>query len=195
MEAESDACCVVPHCGTLETKSWEETDSVTVLSSTNMRNNRIAEGSSHVAVHQSGAVNSQVSPQIRVKDCTVDITPVVVDKPSRKRKASGVELHVPRKALREDHLEPVQQTVLQTDDSTLSRQTRAQKGRRSNASKGKGKARVENSESAVVVDSAEDQLASGAIGMESVTQLLIRLPDGSRLQKAFICHHPIQVQI
>lgn len=192
MEAESDACCVVPHCGTLETKSWEETDSVTVLSSTNMCNNRIAEGSSHVAVHQSGAVNSQVSPQIRVKDCTVDITPVVVDKPSRKRKASGVELHVPRKALREDHLESVQQTVLQTDESTLSRQTRAQKGRRSNASKGKGKAKVENSESAVVVDSAEDQLASGAIGMESVTQLLIRLPDGSRLQKAFICHHPIQ---
>ena len=142
MEPESEVCRVVPHRRTLEPRSWEEeTDGLAVLSSTNSRNNeRAAEVSLPVVVVHSGAVNSQISPQIKVKDCTVDITPVTVDKPSRKRKASEVEL--PRKALRADHLESVQTNVLQADDSTLARPTHTQKGQRSNASKGKGEARV-----------------------------------------------------
>ena len=201
MEAEFDTCCVVPQYGTPESRSWEETDSVTVLSSTNVRIKKRDEVSScdegACVVRQSGSVNSQLSPRIKVKDCTVDVIPVTVENLSRKRKSSeDGSGELVEKARRIDHLESMKHTMLRTDDSKPERQTHFQKGQRSNSSKGKGRARVQHSQTdsaAIVVDSTEDQLASGAIEKDSVTQLLFRLPDGTRLQKAFVCHHPIQV--
>ena len=41
----------------------------------------------------------------------------------------------------------------------------------------------------------EEQLEIGAVQKEEVSHILFRLPDGSRLQKAFICSHPIKVNI
>ena len=39
----------------------------------------------------------------------------------------------------------------------------------------------------------EKLLETGAIGKDEVSHILFRLPDGTRLQKAFICSHPIKV--
>lgn len=41
--------------------------------------------------------------------------------------------------------------------------------------------------------SVEELLKSGSVGSHEVSHILFRLPDGSRLQKAFICSHPIKV--
>lgn len=41
--------------------------------------------------------------------------------------------------------------------------------------------------------SVEDLLRCGSIESREVSHILFRLPDGSRLQKAFICSHPIKV--
>lgn len=42
-------------------------------------------------------------------------------------------------------------------------------------------------------NSVEELLKSGSVGNHEVSHILFRLPDGSRLQKAFICSHPIKV--
>lgn len=42
-------------------------------------------------------------------------------------------------------------------------------------------------------NSVEELLKSGSIRSHEVSHILFRLPDGSRLQKAFICSHPIKV--
>lgn len=42
-------------------------------------------------------------------------------------------------------------------------------------------------------NSVEELLASGKIQQEEVSQILFRLPDGSRVQKSFLCNHPIRV--
>lgn len=42
-------------------------------------------------------------------------------------------------------------------------------------------------------NSVEELLKSGSVESHEVSHVLFRLPDGSRLQKAFICSHPIKV--
>ena len=41
----------------------------------------------------------------------------------------------------------------------------------------------------------EEQVVTGAIQRDEVSYILFRLPDGSRLQKAFVCSHPIKVNL
>ena len=72
-------------------------------------------------------------------------------------------------------------------------------------SKGKGKAKGSRSRglTAGVPDESdggnetrrtvEELLASGDVHKDQVTQILFRLPDGTRLQKSFLCTHPVEV--
>ena len=41
--------------------------------------------------------------------------------------------------------------------------------------------------------SIEEQLTSGSISKDDVSWIVVRMLDGSRVQKNFICHHPIEV--
>ena len=41
----------------------------------------------------------------------------------------------------------------------------------------------------------EEQLASGSVKKEDLVQIVLRLPDGARLQKSFMCTHPIEVRV
>ena len=56
----------------------------------------------------------------------------------------------------------------------------------------KGKQRVTSSWTASTV-SVEDRLKSGELQRVDVSQVVIRLPDGVRIQKAFLCNSPIAV--
>lgn len=88
------------------------------------------------------------------------------------------------------------------------------KGRKGKRSKGKEKARGEGpctkvrvgtsvpvnltsdpGESVNTEHTVEELLASGHLCKDEVSQILFRLPDGSRLQKSFLCNHPISVSI
>ncbi len=70
------------------------------------------------------------------------------------------------------------------------------KGRKGKKSKGKEKAKVASSEDCTdAVQSVEELLASGNIHKDEVTQILFRLPDGTRLQKSFLSKHPISVSM
>lgn len=63
--------------------------------------------------------------------------------------------------------------------------------------KGKGKAKSCNIPEPTSKDcrSVEEMLAAGSISKEDVSLILFRLPDGTRLQKSFLCNHPVQVCI
>lgn len=78
------------------------------------------------------------------------------------------------------------------------------KGRKGKGSKGKGKAKRSRVPCASVPDESggddaetrrtvEELLASGDVHKDQVTQILFRLPDGTRLQKSFLCTHPVEV--
>ena len=55
----------------------------------------------------------------------------------------------------------------------------------------KGKQRASSGASAVF--DVEERLAAGELQKEDVSRLVIRLPDGARIQKAFLCNSPLQV--
>ena len=40
--------------------------------------------------------------------------------------------------------------------------------------------------------SVEEQLMSGSISKGDVSWIVVKMLDGSRVQKNFICHHPIE---
>ena len=56
-----------------------------------------------------------------------------------------------------------------------------------------GKRFEDSRDSSTSSTTVEQLLETGAIGKDKVSHILFRLPDGSRLQKVFICSHPIQV--
>lgn len=58
------------------------------------------------------------------------------------------------------------------------------------SSQRKGKQKASSSTSLVTV---EDKLKSGELQKVDVSQVVIRLPDGVRIQKAFLCNKPIMV--
>ena len=64
---------------------------------------------------------------------------------------------------------------------------RAEKGVVTNIRKGKQRA------SSVAENSVEERLAAGLLQKEDISQLTFRLPDGTRIQKAFLCTSPLQV--
>lgn len=110
----------------------------------------------------------------------------------RKRYSTGSEDDLPRKALRV--YSPTEELAPHSNHLT-SRQgagkepasvAAAPKGR-TGGRKGKGKAKETKSLS------VEEQLESGAIRKEDVAHVLIRLPEGERVQKAFLRLHPVQV--
>lgn len=72
------------------------------------------------------------------------------------------------------------------------------KGRKGKKGKGKGKAKAEETDPVSrenYVDTVEELLASGDIHKDEVSQILFRLPDGTRLQKCFLSKHPISVSV
>ena len=105
-----------------------------------------------------------------------------------------------------DNIELTQSTStggLVVADSTDSRLFNG-KGRKGKRSKGKGKARtteVDPETPADCIDTTtttamvEELLASGDLHKDEVTQILFRLPDGTRLQKSFLSKHPISVSV
>lgn len=66
-----------------------------------------------------------------------------------------------------------------------------EKGKGAVSTNRKGKQRASSSTSAV--SDVEKRLAAGELQKEDVSRLVIRLPDGSRIQKAFLCSGPLQV--
>ena len=89
---------------------------------------------------------------------------------------------------------------LVTKDSMDSRMLNG-KGRKGKKGKGKGKAKAEETDPVSrgkcddTMHSVEELLASGDICKDEVSQILFRLPDGTRLQKCFLSKHPISVSI
>lgn len=72
------------------------------------------------------------------------------------------------------------------------------KGRKGRVSKGKGKAGTEGEgEEGQACSSecrtVEELLVAGVVRQEEVSQILFRLPDGTRLHKSFLCKEPIRV--
>ncbi len=138
----------------------------------------------------------KLNMDVKLKPCSVDINPV--NSTSRKRFSSSDD-ELPRKAMRMYSLksEPPPQTNHHksqdaTDDVTLVAPTlslsRGKKGQ-NGGRKGKGRAKEVVSNDL----SIEEQLTSGSVKKEDVSHIVIRLPEGNRVQKAFLCHQPIQV--
>ena len=112
---------------------------------------------------------------------------------NRKRTSSQslMENEHPRKALRYN-------SSKMSDYSSLGRSQR-EKSRRSNdpITQRSTKKNSERSQTLTFnnnsANSVEELLESGTIEKHEVSHILFRLPDGSRLQKAFISSHPIKV--
>lgn len=131
---------------------------------------------------------------------------------SRKRLSSNNDelKDCPRKRTRTD-LDPVCLAIdnieltrsMSTDNpdvGSTDRKISNGKGKRGNNSKGKGKAKASetdfvsgDSTSNSLDVTVEELLESGDIHKDDVTQILFRLPDGTRLQKSFLSKHPISV--
>jgi len=81
-----------------------------------------------------------------------------------------------------------------SEQSQKTERTRRGKGRVGVAVKQKGMSTVQVSDGAGNCLSVEEQVASGSISKDKVSQIVVRMPNGSRVQKSFICHHPIEVR-
>ena len=109
--------------------------------------------------------------------------------------ATETHLHVKTRAAGRNSGVP-RATLPTTTDLTRS-ELRPEKG--AVCSRRKGKQRVESasgavsSSAAVTVVSVEERLASGELQRADVARLVIRLPDGTRVQKAFLSSSPIEV--
>lgn len=112
---------------------------------------------------------------------------------NRKRTSSQTSLvsEHPRKLLRA--------STSKMSESSSGRLPRVKSKRsRDPVAKESPKENIEQSQTSTTVNnsdtnSVEELLRSGSIGNYEVSRILFRLPDGSRLQKAFICSHPIKV--
>ena len=80
-----------------------------------------------------------------------------------------------------------------SEQSQKTDRTRRGKGRVGAAVKQKGMSTVQVTDGAGSCLSVEEQIASGSISKDEVSQIVVRMPDGSRVQKSFVCHHPIEV--
>lgn len=115
---------------------------------------------------------------------------------SRKRKAmcnDGDEFTSPvRKMPRSGIANSCEDTCIRTAGSESSTvdtvELKPKKGAVSSQRKGKQKA-----PSATSLITVEDKLQSGELKKVDVSQVVIRLPDGVRIQKAFLCNNPIMV--
>ena len=81
-----------------------------------------------------------------------------------------------------------------SEPSQRTERTRRGKGRVGTAVKQKGMSTVQVTDGAGNCLSVEEQIASGSISKDEVSQIVVRMPEGSRVQKSFICHHPIEVR-
>ena len=81
-----------------------------------------------------------------------------------------------------------------SEQSQKTERTRRGKGRVGAAVKQKGMSTVQVSDGAGNCLSVEEQVASGSVSKDEVSQIVVRMPNGSRVQKSFICHHPIEVR-
>ena len=81
-----------------------------------------------------------------------------------------------------------------SEQSQRMERTRRGKGRVGAAVKQKGMSTVQVTDGAGSCFSVEEQIASGSISKDEVSQIVVRMPDGSRVQKSFVCHHPIEVR-
>ena len=81
-----------------------------------------------------------------------------------------------------------------SEQSQKTERTRRGKGRVGAAVKQKGMSTVQVSDGTGNCLSVEEQVASGSVSKDEVSQIVIRMPNGSRVQKSFICHHPIEVR-
>ena len=112
--------------------------------------------------------------------------------------ATEIHLHVKTRAAGRNSGFP-RATLPTTTDLTRS-ELRPEKGTVRSSRKGKqriesasGAAAPVSSSAAVTVVSVEERLASGELQRVDVAQLVIRLPDGTRVQKAFLSSSPIEV--
>ena len=80
-----------------------------------------------------------------------------------------------------------------SEQSQKTERTKRGKGRVGATVKQKGVSTVQVTDGAGSCLSVEEQIASGNISKDEVSQIVVRMPDGSRVQKSFICHHPIEV--
>ena len=108
--------------------------------------------------------------------------------PSRKRKSDELasEANLPvRKMLHNSTAEP----QLVNKSAALARHRGGQKGAVSVSRKGKQRARSVSS----ALTSVEERLAAGDLQQKDVSQLIFRLPDGTRLKKTFLSNSALQV--
>ena len=112
---------------------------------------------------------------------------------NRKRNSSqsSLESEHPRKVLRA--------SSSKTSDYSFGRLQRVKSKRSKDPVVKQSPKNHEQSQTLITVNnnsnSVEELLKSGSIGSHEVSRILFRLPDGSRLQKAFICSHPIKVMV
>ena len=81
-----------------------------------------------------------------------------------------------------------------SEQSQKTERTRRGKGRVGATVKQKGVSTMQMTDGAGSCLSVEEQIASGSISKDEVSQIVVRMPDGSRVQKSFVCHHPIKVR-
>lgn len=112
---------------------------------------------------------------------------------NRKRNSSqtSLESEHPRKVLRASSSKMSECSLgrLQRVKSKRSRDPVAKQSPKKNSEQSQNSTTVNNNGA----NSVEELLKCGSIGNHEVSYILFRLPDGSRLQKAFICSHPIKV--
>ncbi len=130
---------------------------------------------------------------------------------NRKRPSNirhGGYVDAPRKKIRTE-LDPVCTAInnielVRSKSDSVERDSAFMKVRvNGKTSKGKGKAtdppkksldgKAQHSDEMMEHGSIEDRVSSGVINMDDVSQILFRLPDGSRLQKSFLCKSTIRV--
>lgn len=132
---------------------------------------------------------------------------------TRKRPSNGGDDGLSRKKMRADidpvcvAIDNIELTQSLSEEEGFSGSSRAVNGR-GKRGKGKGKAKggkssgkqvavpgpVGGEDGSIVQGcSVEEMLAAGDIQKEEVSLILFRLPDGTRLQKSFLCNHPVRV--
>lgn len=150
-------------------------------------------------------VGGIVSPSVKLKPCTVDIHPISPIVQNRKRPSSGEsDGRLPAKLPRSDRYEARRHELTKTDESQTTSSGSKQNTDRNetqlpNCTKKKGNRVSKKGKNKAVFassgESVEELLAAGTVSKEEVSHILIRLPDGSRVQRAFICDHPIEVHV
>ena len=178
-----------------------------------------AVGLAHTSTSNSLTPLNSASSTVKLKQCErsvlegdVEESQPELSRKKRKRTSShlSIQYENPRKVLRSNTSKnndihyPVRRSQNQWNSAcsksqeSLGSQQRSKNQKKKTFANGAQEQTGLNSSSnttSVACIDVEKLLETGAIRKDEVSHLLFRLPDGTRLQKTFICSHPIKVNL